>query len=164
MLIRGVLWNLNIFSVINHSYFNNKLLNSGSLTSFSVRLEDDSVHCKCKINKKISNSGKSIRRVEVLACLVNHLNNKVHQQPLATQTACLVARTTVSRLPTCFDRTQVRVWLAVPPSASLHARIQLKLIFTVQPARVGMWKTSFARGPGQREAGALEISNQTYGN
>jgi hypothetical protein len=26
MLIRGVLWNLNIFLVINHSYFNNKLL------------------------------------------------------------------------------------------------------------------------------------------
>jgi hypothetical protein len=76
---------------------------------------------------------------------------------------CLVARTAMSRLVACFDRAQARVWLAVPLSVDLHARVQLRSFFTIQPTHVGKWKASFARGLGQREAGAPESSNQTCG-
>lgn len=69
----------------------------------------------------------------------------------------------MSRLVACFDRAQARVWLAVPSSVGLHARVQLRSFFIIQPARVGKWIASFTRGPGQREAGAPESSNQTCG-
>jgi hypothetical protein len=73
---------------------------------------------------------------------------------------CLVARTTMSRLAACFDRAQARVWLVVPLSVGLHARVQLRSFSTIQPTHVGKWKASFARGLGQREAGAPETATK----
>jgi len=53
------MWNLNIFSVINHSSFNEKLINLDSSSFGVVRLEDYSLTVKGMINMN-SAIGRSI--------------------------------------------------------------------------------------------------------
>jgi hypothetical protein len=79
-----------------------------------------------------------------------------------TLSACLVTRTTISRLTTCFDRAQVRVWLTAPSSASLHARIQLSLIFTAQrPHSLHAWGCEKRASLAGQASASMERSRAT---